>query len=217
MAKGFTLIELLIVIAIILILIAIALPNFLEAQIRAKVANSNAELRTIETAMASYFTDRGRHMADGFEMFNLGLDPTGGYPTGGEGSNVIYSQLTTPVAYVTDIPVDEFQVATIAVDSAGNGLGDRDKALVHYRCYAEGWKCAAADGRLVQGNCTGSLLFDPEERFLGDWIFLSPGPNGEHNYGEWAMARDVILAGSPRTYSPTNGTKSHGDIVKWGT
>jgi prepilin-type N-terminal cleavage/methylation domain-containing protein len=217
MTKGFTLIELLIVIAIILILIAIALPNFLEAQIRAKVANSNAELRTIETAMASYFTDRGRHMADGFEMFNLGLDPTGGYPTGGEGSNIIYSQLTTPVAYVTDIPVDEFQVATIAVDSAGNGLGDRDKALVHYRCYAEGWKCAAADGRLVQGNCTGSLLFDPEERFLGDWIFLSPGPNGEHNYGEWAMARDVILAGSPRTYSPTNGTKSHGDIVKWGT
>ena len=217
MAKGFTLIELLIVIAIILILIAIALPNFLEAKIRAKVANSNAELRTIETAMASYFTDRGRHMADGFEMFNLGLDPTGGYPTGGEGSNIIYSQLTTPVAYVTDIPVDEFQVATIAVDSAGNGLGDRDKALVHYRCYAEGWKCAAADGRLVQGNCTGSLLFDPEERFLGDWIFLSPGPNGEHNYGEWAMARDVILAGSPRTYSPTNGTKSHGDIVKWGT
>ncbi len=34
---GFTLIELLIVIAIILILIAIALPNFMEAQMRAKV------------------------------------------------------------------------------------------------------------------------------------------------------------------------------------
>lgn len=37
---GFTLIELLIVIAIILILIAIALPNFLEAQIRAKVTKA---------------------------------------------------------------------------------------------------------------------------------------------------------------------------------
>ncbi|MBE7490114.1 prepilin-type N-terminal cleavage/methylation domain-containing protein [bacterium] len=35
--SGFTLIELLIVIAIILILISIALPNFLEAQLRAKV------------------------------------------------------------------------------------------------------------------------------------------------------------------------------------
>ncbi|MBK7496274.1 MAG: prepilin-type N-terminal cleavage/methylation domain-containing protein [Candidatus Omnitrophica bacterium] len=34
--RGFTLIELLIVIAIILILIGIALPNFLEAQVRAR-------------------------------------------------------------------------------------------------------------------------------------------------------------------------------------
>lgn len=215
--KGFTLIELLIVIAIILILIAIALPNFLEAQIRAKVANSSAELRTIETAMASYFTEQGRHMADGWEMNNLGLDPSGGYPTGGEGSNIIYSQLTTPVAYVTDIPVDEFQVASIAVDSAGNGLAARDKALVHYRYYSEGWKCAAAGGRLTQGSCVGAHLFDPKTEYLGNWIFLSPGPNGEHNYGEWAMSRGVLNAGSPRTYSATNGTKSHGDIVRWGT
>jgi len=40
--KGFTLIELLIVIAIILILIAIALPNFLEAQIRARMTRAKA-------------------------------------------------------------------------------------------------------------------------------------------------------------------------------
>lgn len=45
--KGFTLIELLIVIAIILILISIALPNFLEAQVRAKVANTMGELRSL--------------------------------------------------------------------------------------------------------------------------------------------------------------------------
>ena len=214
--RGFTLIELLIVIAIILILIAIALPNFLEAQVRAKVANAQAEMKTLETAMISYFTDRGRYMADGFEMLNVGIDPSGGYPTGGEGSNVIYSQLTTPVAYVTDIPVDEFQVARIAVDSAGNGFGARDKALVHYRVYSDGWKCSAAGGSIVLGQCAGTLAFDPDERYVGNWIFLSPGPNGEHNYGEWSMARDVILAGSPRTYSPTNGTRSHGDLVKWG-
>lgn len=214
--SGFTLIELLIVIAIILILIAIALPNFLEAQVRAKVTNANAELRTLETAMASYFTERGRHMADGFEMFNLGIDPTDGYPTGGEGSDAIYRQLTTPVAYVTDIPVDEFQVAYLARDSSGAGAGDRSQALVHYRIYSEGWKCAAAGGSRIQNGCSGNLLFDPEDRYLGNWIFLSPGPNGEHNYGEWAMARDVVAAGSPRTYSPTNGTKSHGDLVRWG-
>lgn len=53
--KGFTLIELLIVIAIILILIAIALPNFLEAQIRAKVVRAKGEIRTIAIAMDSYY------------------------------------------------------------------------------------------------------------------------------------------------------------------
>jgi prepilin-type N-terminal cleavage/methylation domain-containing protein len=54
--KGFTLIELLIVIAIILILIAIALPNFLEAQIRARVSKANGELRSLATALFDYNT-----------------------------------------------------------------------------------------------------------------------------------------------------------------
>jgi len=57
--KGFTLIELLIVIAIILILIAIALPNFLEAQIRARVVQSRGNMRSIEQAMHSLRIDMG--------------------------------------------------------------------------------------------------------------------------------------------------------------
>ena len=55
--RGFTLIELLIVIAIILILIAIALPNFLEAQVRAKVTKVRGEIRTTAVALESYQTD----------------------------------------------------------------------------------------------------------------------------------------------------------------
>jgi prepilin-type N-terminal cleavage/methylation domain-containing protein len=56
-SNGFTLIELLIVIAIILILIAIALPNFLEAQIRAKIVRMNGEHRSLMITLESYRID----------------------------------------------------------------------------------------------------------------------------------------------------------------
>lgn len=62
--KGFTLIELLIVIAIILILISIALPNFLEAQIRAKVAQTRGNMRSIQMAMQSHIIDWGDVVPD---------------------------------------------------------------------------------------------------------------------------------------------------------
>jgi len=55
--KGFTLIELLIVVAIIAILAAIAAPNFLEAQVRAKTSRVRNDLRSLATAMEAYFTD----------------------------------------------------------------------------------------------------------------------------------------------------------------
>jgi len=54
--KGFSLIELLIVVAIILIIAAIAIPNLLRARIAANESSAAASVRTIATAEVSYYT-----------------------------------------------------------------------------------------------------------------------------------------------------------------
>ena len=52
--KGFSLIELLIVVAIILIIAAIAIPNLLRARMAANEASAVASIRTINTGMVTY-------------------------------------------------------------------------------------------------------------------------------------------------------------------
>ncbi len=54
--KGFSLIELLIVVAIILIIAAIAIPNLLRARIAANESSAVSSIRTINTAEVAYQT-----------------------------------------------------------------------------------------------------------------------------------------------------------------
>ncbi len=94
--NGFTLIELLIVVAIIGILAAIAVPNFLNAQIRAKLARVQSDMKAIETALHQYRLDNNF------------------FPPSHDGSSFIdphilrFVPLTTPISYLGSIPLDVF-------------------------------------------------------------------------------------------------------------
>ena len=60
---GFTLIELMIVVAIIGILAAIAIPNFLKFQLKAKTSEGKTNLAAIRTAQESYYSEFGEYVS----------------------------------------------------------------------------------------------------------------------------------------------------------
>jgi type IV pilus assembly protein PilA len=63
--KGFTLIELMIVVAIIGILAAIAIPNFLRFQLKSKSSEGKVNIAAIRTAEESYLAEFGEYVAAG--------------------------------------------------------------------------------------------------------------------------------------------------------
>src|SRR5437867_10179868 len=75
--KGFSLIELLIVVAIILIIAAIAIPNLLRSRIAANEASATSSLRTLNTAEVTFASTYNSGFTDG--LYRLGA-PTAGQP-----------------------------------------------------------------------------------------------------------------------------------------
>ncbi len=88
---GFTLMELLIVMSVILILMAVAIPNYMNMRSQANETAAMEELRTLNSAEIQYQTN---YPANGFScnLSNLGGDPKTGAPSA-KGAQLIPADL----------------------------------------------------------------------------------------------------------------------------
>ena len=200
-AKGFTLIELLIVVAIIAILAAIAVPNFLEAQTRSKVSRVMSDMRSLATAIEAYRTDyNAYHPPDQYPRPDVNfldykqtygawwlyIEWTGNSGPGGgpnpQGNGV---WLTSPVAHITTIPIDPFTTTLLNTQARREwNMPGVNAASVLY-------------GMRMNGGKTEYGSYADVGYFMS-----SVGPGLKLNYRP--------------AYDPTNGTISDGDIVYLG-
>ena len=93
-ARGFSLIELLIVVAIILIIAAIAIPNLLRSRIAANQASAIGSIRIINTAEVTYYSSFGQGFST--TLVKLG-PPAAGSPADTSAAGLIDSVLASGV------------------------------------------------------------------------------------------------------------------------
>ena len=212
MKKGFTLIELLIVVAIIAILAAIAVPNFLEAQTRAKVSRGKADMRSVVTALESYKIDTNAYPSDtgngvaigGVAMYratNPRNSPPAQYTLGWE--------LSTPVAYLSSLNgvKDPFRAGKESKYALGTSLyGRQNYGYVNNELRAKLAKNVGGATETILGN---------KVNWYGPYILAAAGPDGLINNGnmEDDYKPTAAFPAAPN-YDSTNGTVSIGDIYR---
>ena len=187
--RAFTLIELLIVVAIIAILAAIAVPNFLEAQVRSKVSRAKADIRSIANALESYAVDNRKYIPDGQVALNV-------YPFANGHINAL---LTTPIAYITSIDLfDPFVDKKTVVNDTYQVYKRFRYYNIKYRYYE------------ILGNIPA---YEDYSDIFGAWVMYCNGP--DKMMGPFsAETRLGTLWACTEIYDPTNGTVSAGDVMR---
>lgn len=206
--KAFTLIELLIVVAIIAILAAIAVPNFLEAQTRSKVARVKSDMRSLATSIESYAVDYNRYPITSQWIQGAGA------PAANFNNRLL--GITTPVAYATSLPVDIFWENQTAspitpgtdptfeyTDYTTGVVGENLGGLPHYNLFQTRGAMTDYYGRAGTVN----------------WVLQSAGPDRINDFQDPSLSKPIpeasaLTEGTRRTYDPTNGTVSTGDIAR---
>jgi prepilin-type N-terminal cleavage/methylation domain-containing protein len=207
MKKAFTLIELLIVVAIIAILAAIAVPNFLEAQTRSKVSRAKSDMRTVATGLEAYAVDNNsRYPSDCGNGAGGGIYRAYARPPQSQAEPkanfTIGFELTTPVAYLTSLgPLkDPFQsTRVIAITSIYTG---RDFL-------------AMINTRLRASKSTAAQYWADVDDRVGAWALWSAGPDKYlNNLAGGTDYSQLAVIPRCRNYDATNGTISNGDIYR---
>ncbi len=220
--RGFTLIELLIVIAIILILISIALPNFLEAQERARVARAKANLKSMQTAGLQHQTFYGFLYAD----YN---DPGTIVRKSRNKSSPIANM---PCPIVTPLILSKGGLQFIG--DSKTSVGDRQRTfyapqihcpLTTPQKFIDAAKCCDpwSDGTVPVGmDSRYATPSGDDVKWIRYCAYFIAGPDriaGHWDRGFGAM--DGCAANKPSgiplsyralSYSPTNGTRSCGEL-----
>lgn len=201
--RGFTLIELLIVVAIIAMLSAIAVPNYMEAQTRVKASRARADLRSVATGLESYFIDRNAYPTMIEPGFTGGVAPL-------QASHLkwwyVPNALSTPVAYLT------------SADLRCPFGGDRPQSA---NFPDELWRRYSYENiRELEAAAAGQAPFGQPFAVLGPKY--GPQAHLDVRCGLWrvlCIGPDVTwMTGSAWTnmvqYDPTNGTNSEGNIMR---